>query len=66
MTETRCDVLMSVLAGYIFLSARLGMKILTLKALYYNISACNVRNSWVAWRKRGQTTRERGIETTEA
>jgi flavin-dependent dehydrogenase len=60
------DALLSVLAGNIFLRTRLAMKILALKALYYVISACNLRKSWVAWRKRGQATREPGIETTAA
>jgi len=60
------DALLSVLAGNIFLRTRLGMKILALKALYYLLSAVNPRKSWVAWRKRGQATREPGIETTAA
>jgi flavin-dependent dehydrogenase len=60
------DALLSVLAGNIFLRTRLAMKILALKALYYVMSACNLRKSWVAWRKRGQATREPGIETTAA
>jgi len=60
------DALLSVLAGNIFPRRRLGTKILVLKALYYAASACNLRKSWVAWRKRGQATREPGIETTAA
>jgi flavin-dependent dehydrogenase len=60
------DALLSVLAGNIFLRTRLVMKILALKALYYVVSACSLRKSWVAWRKRGQATREPGIETTAA
>ena len=60
------DALLSVLAGNIFLRTRLVMKILALKALYYVVSAYNLRKSWVAWRKRGQATREPGIETTAA
>ena len=58
------DALLSVLAGNIFPRRRLGTKILVLKALYYAASACNLRKSWVAWRKRGQATREPGVETT--
>ena len=60
------DALLSVLAGNIFLRARLGLRILALKALYYFLSAVHLRKSWVAWRKRGQATREPGIETTAA
>ena len=60
------DALLSVLAGNIFPRRRLGTKILVLKALYYAASACNMRKSWLAWRKRGRATREPGIETTAA
>jgi len=60
------DALLSVLAGNIFRGARLGMRILALKTLYYFISAGDLRNTWMAWKKRRQATREPGIETTAA
>jgi flavin-dependent dehydrogenase len=58
------DALLSVLAGNIFLRTRLVIRLLALKAVYYVFSAANPRQSWMAWRKRGQATRESGIETT--
>ena len=60
------DALLSLLAGNIFARARLRTRILALKAVYYVMSTRSLRNSWVAWRKRGQATRERGIGTTAA
>jgi flavin-dependent dehydrogenase len=60
------DALLSVLAGNIFLRTRLAMRLMALKALYYVLSAADPRRSWLAWRKRGQATRESGIETTAA
>jgi flavin-dependent dehydrogenase len=60
------DALLSVLAGNIFLRARLAMRLLVLKVLYYLFSAADLRRSWAAWRKRGQAAREAGVETTPA
>ena len=60
------DALLSVLAGNIFLRPPLGMRLLALKALYYLLSAGDLRSTWSAWRKRGQATREHSIETTAA
>jgi flavin-dependent dehydrogenase len=60
------DALLAVLAGNVFGGGRLGMRIMALKALYYFISAADVRSSWIAWKKRRQATHEPGIETTPA
>jgi len=57
------DALLSVLAGNTVLRARLALRLLALKALYYIFSAGDLRRSWAAWRKRGQAIRERGAET---
>jgi 2-polyprenyl-6-methoxyphenol hydroxylase-like FAD-dependent oxidoreductase len=57
------DALLSVLAGNIFLRTRLAIRLLALKALYYAFSAADPRRSWAAWRRRGQATRESGVET---
>jgi flavin-dependent dehydrogenase len=57
------DALLSVLAGNIFLRARLAFRLLALKALYYIYSVADPRPSWAAWRPRGQATREPGAET---
>lgn len=47
---------------------RLGVaaEIESIEALYYVYCAADPRRSWAAWRKRGQATREAGIETTAA
>ena len=58
------DALLSVLAGNIFLRARLAIRLLALKALYYLYSMADPRPSWAAWRRRGQATRESGAEPT--
>lgn len=58
------DALLSVLAGNVLRSRRLGMRLLALKALYYVISAGNLKASLMAWRKRRRATQEPGIETT--
>jgi flavin-dependent dehydrogenase len=60
------DALLSVLAGNIFLRARLAMRLLALKILFYFFSAAAWRRSWVAWRKRARAAREAGVETTPA
>jgi flavin-dependent dehydrogenase len=60
------DALLSVLAGNVFRSRRVAMRLLALKALYYVISAGNLKASLMAWRKRRQATQEPGIETTTA
>jgi 2-polyprenyl-6-methoxyphenol hydroxylase-like FAD-dependent oxidoreductase len=60
------DALLSLLAGNVFARARLAARILGLKAMYYLVSAGNLRKSWATWRKRVQATRERGIETPAA
>jgi flavin-dependent dehydrogenase len=60
------DALLSVLAGNIFARTRLATRLLALKALYYVFSAGDLRRSWAVWKKRGQATREPGIETTAA
>jgi flavin-dependent dehydrogenase len=60
------DALLSVLAGNVRPSRRLGLKILALKAAYYLVNAQHLRRSWAAWRKRGQAIREPGIDTTAA
>ena len=58
------DALLSVLAGNIFLRARLAIRLLALKALYYIYSVADPRPSWAAWRRRGQATREPGAGST--
>jgi 2-polyprenyl-6-methoxyphenol hydroxylase-like FAD-dependent oxidoreductase len=58
------EALLSLLAGNIFLRTRLGMRILALKAVYYVISAGNLKASLMTWRKRRRATQEPGIETT--
>jgi flavin-dependent dehydrogenase len=58
------DALLSVLAGNIFLRARLSIRLLALKALYYIYSVADPRPSWAAWKRRGQAARESGIEST--
>jgi flavin-dependent dehydrogenase len=60
------DALLSVLAGNIFPSRRLGRRILALKAFYYVSSAGELRKSWLAWRKRGQATRNPDVEKSAA
>ncbi|MGH8641781.1 MAG: NAD(P)/FAD-dependent oxidoreductase [Burkholderiales bacterium] len=60
------DALLSVLAGNIFPRARVAMRLLALKVLYYLFSAGDVRRSWAAWRKRVQATRESDANTTTA
>jgi flavin-dependent dehydrogenase len=60
------DALLSLLAGNVVARARLAARILGLKAIYYVVSAGNLRKSWATWRKRVQATRERGIETPAA
>ena len=60
------DALLSVLAGNVFRGRRLGTRLLALKALYYVISAGNLKASLMAWRKRRRATQEPGIETTTA
>lgn len=57
------DALLSVLAGNTVLRARLALRLLALKALYYVFSAGDLQASWTAWRKRGQARRERGAES---
>lgn len=57
------DALLSVLAGNTVLRARLALRLLALKALYYVFSAGDLQASWAAWRKRGQARRERAAET---
>jgi hypothetical protein len=42
------------------------MRLLALKALFYVVSAGNLKASLMAWRKRRQATHEPGIETTSA
>ena len=58
------DALLSVLAGNIFLRARLAIRLLALKALYYLYSMADPRPSWAAWKRRDQATRESGAEPT--
>ena len=58
------DAFLSLLAGNIFLRARLSIRLLALKALYYIYCLADPRPSWAAWRRRGHATRESGIETT--
>ncbi|HEY7744424.1 MAG TPA: NAD(P)/FAD-dependent oxidoreductase [Burkholderiales bacterium] len=58
------DALLSVLAGNIVLRARLAIRLLALKALYYVYCFADPRPSWAAWRRRGQATREPGAEST--
>jgi flavin-dependent dehydrogenase len=57
------DALLSVLAGNTVLRARLALRLIALKALYYVFSAGDLRASWTAWRKRGQARRERATDT---
>ena len=57
------DALLSVLAGNTVLRARLALRLLALKALYYVFSAGDLQASWTAWRKRGQARRERDAES---
>src|SRR5512134_215877 len=57
------DALLSVLAGNTVLRARLALRLLALKALYYVFSAGDLQRSWAAWRKRGQARRERDAES---
>ena len=57
------DAFLSLLAGNIFLRTRLAIRLLALKALYYIYCVADPRPSWAAWKRRGQATRESGIET---
>jgi len=58
------DALLSLLAGNVQFRTGLAVRLLALKALYYVFSAADPRPSWAAWKRRGQATRESGIETT--
>jgi len=60
------DALLSLLAGNIFIRTRLAVRLLALKILYYLFSAGDLRKSWAVWRKRGQATRDSGVDTTAA
>ncbi|HEU0290112.1 MAG TPA: NAD(P)/FAD-dependent oxidoreductase [Burkholderiales bacterium] len=57
------DALLSLLAGNAFRSGRLGMRLLALKALYYLMSANNLKASLMAWWTRRQARQEPGSET---
>jgi flavin-dependent dehydrogenase len=58
------DALLSVLAGNVFRSRRLGIRLLALKVLYYIVSAGNLKANLTAWRIRRQATQEPGTGTT--
>ena len=60
------EALLSILAGNIFLRARLAARLFALKGLYYFFSAFHLRRSWTAWRKRRRARRETNVETTPA
>jgi len=57
------DALLSLLAGNAFRSGRLGMRLLALKALYYLVSAGNLKASLMAWKTRRQAKQEPSSET---
>ena len=60
------EALLSMLAGNIFLRTRLAVRLLALKALYYVLSAGNLKASLAAWKTRRQATRESGTESSAA
>ena len=60
------EALLSMLAGNIFLRARLAVRLTALKGLYYFFSALDLPRSWTSWRRRRQARGEAGIETTPA
>jgi flavin-dependent dehydrogenase len=60
------DALLSVLAGNIFRSSHLGLRLLAVKGLYYAFSAGKLKASLMAWKTRRQATREPGAEAPAA
>jgi flavin-dependent dehydrogenase len=58
------DALLSVLAGNILRGSRLGVRLLALKALYYILSAGNLKASLSAWKERRRAAHDLGAETT--
>lgn len=60
------QALLSMLAGNTYLRTHLALRLLALKGIYYFLSACQLRRSWTAWRKRQRAAREPGVERTAA
>ena len=58
------EALLSVLAGDIFRSTPIGLRLLLFKTIYYLRSLINPRKSLMAWKKHKRAIREPGAEAT--